>query len=96
MLSTMSLSLVAWPPSDIPDENGGPTGREWGNMTRHVEEIRHDLRNTKLVLDMHDEILRKLEATVAATVAKVYTAVAVTGTLVTAAAWVITLVVGRE
>jgi len=74
----------------------GPTGREWGDMTRHVEEIRHDLRNTKLVLDMHDEILRKLEATVATTVAKVYTAVAVTGTLVTAAAWVITLVVGRE
>jgi len=43
----------------------GPTGREWGNLSRHVEE------------NMHDETLRKLEATVAATVAKVYTSVAV-------------------
>lgn len=55
----------------------GPTGREWGNLSRHVEEIRHDLKNHKLVLNMHDETLRKLEATVAATVAKVYTSVAV-------------------
>ena len=80
----------------MPDHNGGPTGREWGDMTRHVEEIRHDLQNHKLILNMHDEIIRKLEATVAATIARVYTAVAVTGTLVTAAAWVITLIVGRE
>ena len=80
----------------MPDVNGGPTGREWGDMTRHVEEIRHDLQNHKLILNYHDEILRKLEATVAATVAKVYTAVAVTGTLITAAAWVITIITGSE
>ena len=80
----------------MPDVNGGPTGREWGDMTRHVEEIRHDLKNHKLVLNMHDEIIRKLEATVAATVAKVYTAVAVTGTLITAAAWVITILIGSN
>ena len=65
-------------------------------MTRHVEEIRHDLQNHKLILNYHDEILRKLEATVAATVAKVYTAVAVTGTLITAAAWIITILIGSE
>ena len=75
----------------MPDENGGPTGREWGDMTRHVEEIRHDLQNHKLILNYHDEILRKLEATVAATIAKVYTAIAVAGSLMTAAAWVITI-----
>ena len=46
-------------------------------MSRHVEEMRHDLRNHKLVLNMHDEVIRKLEATVAATVAKVYTSVSV-------------------
>ena len=80
----------------MPDVNGGPTGREWGDMTRHVEEIRHDLQNHKLILNYHDEILRKLEATVAATVAKVYTAVAVTGTLITAAAWIITILIGSE
>ena len=80
----------------MPDVNGGPTGREWGDMTRHVEEIRHDLQNHKLILNYHDEILRKLEATVAATVAKVYTAVAVTGTLVTAAAWIITILTGSD
>lgn len=80
----------------MPEVNGGPTGREWGDMTRHVEEIRHDLKNHKLVLNMHDEIIRKLEATVAATVAKVYTAVAVTGTLVTAAAWVVTFIMGGD
>ena len=55
----------------------GPTGREWGDLSRHVEEIRHDLRNHKLVLNMHDEVIRKLESTVAATVARVYTSVAV-------------------
>jgi hypothetical protein len=55
----------------------GPTGREWGNLTRHVEEIRHDLRNHKTVLNMHDEKLRALESTVAAVVARVYTSVAV-------------------
>ena len=57
--------------------DSGPTGREWGDMSRHVEEMRHDLRNHKLVLNMHDETIRKLEATVAATVAKVYTSVSV-------------------
>ena len=57
--------------------DSGPTGREWGDMSRHVEEMRHDLRNHKLVLNMHDEVIRKLEATVAATVAKVYTSVSV-------------------
>ena len=80
----------------MPDVNGGPTGREWGDMSRHVEEIRHDLSNYKLVLNMHDEIIRKLEATVAATVAKVYTAGAVTGTLIPAPAWVVTIITRGE
>ena len=36
----------------------GPTGREWGSLTREVEEIRHDLRNMKMVVDAQSEMIR--------------------------------------
>jgi len=67
----------------------GPTGREWGDMARHVEEIRHDLRNHMLVIEAHQEALSEIEKQIATMSAKMYTAIAVTGTLVTAGAWII-------
>lgn len=67
----------------------GPSGREWGDITRSVEEVRHDVRNHRLVIEAHQEALTELEKELATMSAKMYTAIAVTGTLVTAGAWII-------
>ncbi len=40
----------------------GPSGREWGSLTREVHEIRHDLRNLKMVVDAQLELIRDVEA----------------------------------
>ena len=37
-----------------------PTEREWGTLTKEVEEIRHDLRNHRMVLDSSVEDLTRL------------------------------------
>jgi len=55
----------------------GPTGREWGEMSREVQEIRHDLRNMKLLVDHQYELLRELEAKYGSMNAKIYTAISV-------------------
>ena len=34
-----------------PPNDNGPSGREWGDLTREVAEIRHDLRTLKLNFD---------------------------------------------
>ena len=70
------------------DQNG-PSGREWGDISRSVEEVRHDVRNHRLVIESHQEALTDLEKEIATISAKMYTAIAVTGTLVTAGAWII-------
>ena len=51
----------------------GPTGREWGDLSRHVEEIRHDIRNMRLIVDGQMEMLSDLERRVA----KIYTTISV-------------------
>ena len=38
-----------------------PTEREWGTLTKEVEEIRHDLRNHRMILDSAVEALARLE-----------------------------------
>jgi hypothetical protein len=55
----------------------GPTGREWGDLTRHVEEIRHDLRNMRLVVDGQMELLQDLERRYASLESRIYTTVSV-------------------
>jgi len=60
----------------------GPTGREWGNLTREVEEIRHDLRNLKMVSDSHAEDLRDIESRLRSLNAKIYTTVSVAAAFV--------------
>ncbi len=61
----------------MPNESG-PTGREWGEMTNEVREIRHDLRTLKLTVDYLAELLRKNEARTLAMNTKIYTTISVT------------------
>jgi len=37
-----------------------PTEREWGTLEREVKEIRHDLRNYRMILDSLSEDLARL------------------------------------
>ena len=37
-----------------------PSEREWGTLTREVQEIRHDLRNSRMILDATVENLTEL------------------------------------
>ena len=60
----------------------GPTGREWGNLTREVEEIRHDLRNLKMIADAHSESVRDIEVHLGSLNAKIYTTVSVAAAFV--------------
>jgi len=55
----------------------GPTGREWGDLTREVREIRHDLRNLKMVVE--DQLLqvRELELKLGSMSTKIYTTISV-------------------
>ena len=55
----------------------GPTGREWGEMSREVHEIRHDLRNMKMLVDHQYELIRELESKYGSMNAKIYTAISV-------------------
>ena len=55
----------------------GPTGREWGEMSREVQEIRHDLRNMKLLVEHQYELIRELEAKYGSMNTKIYTAISV-------------------
>jgi hypothetical protein len=60
----------------------GPTGREWGNLTREVEEIRHDLRNLKMITDAYAENVRDIEVKLGSLNAKIYTTVSVAAAFV--------------
>lgn len=46
-------------------------------MSRHVEEIRHDLRNMRLVVDGQMELLLDLEKRYASLESRIYTTVSV-------------------
>jgi len=55
----------------------GPTGREWGDLARHVEEIRHDLRNMRQIVDGYMEMIIDLNKRYANLETKIYTSIAV-------------------
>ena len=57
----------------MPGESNGPTGREWGELTKEVYEIRHDLRGIRLVVDSHNECLHELELQIGSITTKIYT-----------------------
>ena len=63
--------------TEVPGMDNGPTGREWGNLTREVEEIRHDRRNLKMITDMYTNIVRDMEVRLGSLNAKIYTTVSV-------------------
>lgn len=56
----------------------GPTGREWGEMTKEVEELRHDLRNMRTIVNHHSELVHELEVRLHSLNTKVYTAISIT------------------
>ena len=55
----------------------GPTGREWGDLSREVREIRHDLRNIKMVVDSLSVENRELEMKLGSISTKIYTTISV-------------------
>lgn len=59
------------------EETNGPSGREWGNITREVTEIRHDLRNLKTTVDLLADVTRDLDARTRAANTRITTAVKV-------------------
>lgn len=58
-------------------EPNGPTGREWGDLTREVREIRHDLRNLKMVVEDQSLQVRGLELKLGSMSTKIYTTISV-------------------
>jgi len=46
-------------------------------LTREVEEIRHDLRNLKMITDVYAENVRDIEVRLGSLNAKIYTTVSV-------------------
>ena len=38
-----------------------PSEREWGTLTREVQEIRHDLRNSRMIIDSMVDNLSELK-----------------------------------
>jgi uncharacterized membrane protein len=55
----------------------GPTGREWGDLSRHVEEIRHDIRNMRTIVDGYTELIIELERRCSSLETKIYTSIGV-------------------
>ena len=41
--------------------DNGPSGREWGELSKEVKEIRHDLRTCRHLVDAQAEVMHELE-----------------------------------
>ena len=41
--------------------DNGPSGREWGELSKEVKEIRHDLRTCRHLIDGQAEVMHELE-----------------------------------
>jgi len=72
----------------------GPTGREWGSLTREVEEIRHDLRNMKMVVDAQSEMIRDVENRHRRLDTKIYTTVTVVVSVATVVGFALQMIFG--
>ena len=62
-------------PIDV--SSNGPTGREWGSLTKEVQELRHDIKNIQMVMDAQTEIIRDLELRLSSISTKIYTTLSV-------------------
>ena len=82
----------------------GPTGREWGELSKEVAEIRHDLRTCRQIVTSQAEVLHELEMefrkemqallhNVNTVRTKIYTTISVVGVVASVVAFIITLVV---
>ena len=80
----------------------GPTGREWGDLSREVSEIRHDLRTCRQIVTSQAEILHELELEfrkemqslhhdLATAHTKIYTTLSVAGICVSVLAYALSL-----
>ena len=61
----------------MPEYSNGPTGREWGSLTQEVQELRHDIKNMRMVVDAQTEIIRDLELRLSSISTKIYTTLSV-------------------
>lgn len=73
--------------------SNGPTGREWGEHTREVTEVRHDLRQLKMIVDNQTEMIRKLEMKANSLNTRIYTAISVGAVFISAIAFVLQMVI---
>ena len=84
-------------------EDNGPTGREWGELSKEVKEIRHDLRTCRHLVDAQSEMMHELEVefrkemlmlmhSVNTVRTKIYTTISVVGVLATIVAFGITAI----
>ena len=74
------------------ENENGPTGREWGELTREVREIRHDLRNMKMVLDDQVTEVRRLELKLGTISTKIYTTISVAAIFASVIGFVVSVV----
>lgn len=83
-------------------EENGPTGREWGELSKEVKEIRHDLRTCRQIATSQAEVLHELEIEfrkqmqillhdVKTVRTKIYTTLSVVGVIASVVAFGITL-----
>jgi len=75
----------------IEGENG-PSGREWGELSREVREIRHDLRNLKMVLDDQVTQGRELELKLGTISTKIYTTISVAAIFASVIGFIISII----
>ena len=64
-----------------------PSEREWGTLTREVQEIRHDLRNSRMVIDSMVENLAELKGDFQKMKTRIATSIAAIGVGAGVVAW---------
>ena len=85
------------------ETSNGPSGREWGELSREVTEIRHDLRNCSQIVAGQSELLSDFEKVVLREIqdirhdiktitTKIYTTLSVVGVTASVVAFVIAVV----
>lgn len=89
--------------SEKTETHNGPSGREWGDLSREVTEIRHDLRTCRQIAVGESEVfaefeketrreIQDLKHELATITTKIYTTLSVVGVTASVVAFVITVV----
>lgn len=77
-------------PSDDPESTGlwgYITQREYGRLEQEVEEVRHDFRNLRTIVNDSSDLTYKLQSELHQFRVRVYTVVVVVGVTVSVLAW---------